>query len=397
MRTTRSFLLNVLPVLVACSFFAPPLARADRTIAVLGILSMEGDDEVAQSLTGAIRHAASRVDGWQLSRQEVTLTQMALAHGCSDEPDTGCLTQIAATLGVQAVIYGILRRTTADGRQAFQVSLAFFDAATQHIERSVAETIYANRTDIDDLREPARRMIARLSGPAVGSLRLFTNVPGASVTIDGEVAGTTDASGTFVAASVPVGAHAVGVRGAGHLPWSGSVTVTAGTEMELHAELDPVPEAGQGGGGSGESRGGGAEASISWPGIALIGVGAVALGMMFYTWFRIDAIQNDPDYTRYRTGVSTNNVCDLAAMESMSAMNMERMRLASSVNGLCGEAGTLEVLQYVFLAAAVGAAGTGVALLALDSGGGERGEQPRVALTPHFGRDGGALTVGFGF
>src|SRR5262245_3970633 len=116
------------------ALLAPGLAHAQTTVVVLGITSLEGDDELARNLTGALRNAASHVDGWQVSENEVTLAQMALAHGCSDEPDTGCLSQIASTLGTQVIVYGILRRAATRG---FELSLSLYDAQTGHIERSV--------------------------------------------------------------------------------------------------------------------------------------------------------------------------------------------------------------------------------------------------------------------
>jgi hypothetical protein len=376
----------------------PSLVHAQRSVVVLGITSMEGDDDLAHTLTGAIRHAASRVDGWRVSDTEVTLAQMALAHGCSDEPDMGCLTQIAGTLGTQAIIYGILRRSGTDARSPFQLSLTLYDAQTQHIERSISETIPPNRTDIDDLREPARRMIAQLSGPQTGSIRVLTNVPGAEVRVDGEVAGMTGADGSFVASAVPIGSHRVEVRAEGHQPWSGSVRVATATEMELHADLVATGGSGGddgGGGGTGGDRSGGA--SISWPGLALIGAGALALGATIYSWVRIQAIQNDPEFVDYRQNWTVENVCTQASMgvpHGAGTMEQQRQR-AATVDGLCGEAGALEVLQYVFLTVAVGAAGAGAALLILDGGRGGSSEREVASfeLMPHLGPNSGSITA----
>src|SRR5687768_10366687 len=102
--------LQVVSVALLALALAPAVARADDSVVVLGITSMEGDDEIARNLTGALRHAASQVHGWQVSDSEVTLAQMSLAHGCGDTPDPDCLAQIASALASQRLVYGLLRR-----------------------------------------------------------------------------------------------------------------------------------------------------------------------------------------------------------------------------------------------------------------------------------------------
>ena len=58
-----------------------------------------------------------------------------------------------------------------------------------------------------------------------GSLSIASNVPGASVRIDGQSAGVTDAEGAFSSATIPVGEHRVEVASSGYETWSGTVTV----------------------------------------------------------------------------------------------------------------------------------------------------------------------------
>src|SRR5689334_2934443 len=53
-------------------------ARAQETVVVLGLTSLEGDDEYARNLSGALRHAATAVRGWSVSERDVALSQMEL-------------------------------------------------------------------------------------------------------------------------------------------------------------------------------------------------------------------------------------------------------------------------------------------------------------------------------
>jgi TolB-like protein len=369
---------------------APSVARADVSVMVLGITSMEGDDEFANSLTGAIRHEASQVGEWQVSGREVTLAQMSLAHGCSDTPDVACLRQIATTLNAQRLVYGVVRR---DSSQDFHVTLSLYDAETGTIERTVEETLPGSRTDIDDVREPARRMVAQISGPQTGSLSIASNTPGATVRVDGEVAGTTDAEGNFAMPQIPVGEHAIELRADGHEPWTGQVSIARGTEMTLDAQLME---------GTGDTGGGGGGPSINWAGIALIAGGAAAFGVSIYAWARLDAINSDPEYDGYLQSfqrvydpdmggaapADRMNNCDAAGRGDMLA-GMVSAAQVSTVSGLCSEGNTLEILQYVFLGVAVAAGATGIVLMVLDSGSGET--EPQVTLTPSFGPDGGSI------
>lgn len=353
---------------------APASARADDSVVILGITSMEGDDELARNLTGALRHAATQVHDWQVSDSEVTLAQMSLAHGCSDEPDPTCLAQISSALAAQRVVYGLLRR---DG-SAFTLSLSLYNASTGEIERTVTERIPGTRTDIDDLREPARRLVNQLSGPVTGALRVASNVPNATVSIDGARSGTTDAGGAFASSEVPVGEHEVTVSASGYETWTGTVAIARGTEMTLDAQLAEAAAGGGGGGGD----------SINWLGISLIGVGAIALGVSIYSWARISAIQSDSNYDAYRhgwIGAPPANVCEAARMGTPNAGVS-----TDTVAGLCNEADTLEVLQYVFLGVAVasGAAGAVFLLTGIGGGGGGGESEQAFMLTPSFSPDG---------
>ena len=45
-------------------------AQAQESVVVLGLSSVDGDDDYARNLSGALRHAASAVRGWSVSHDD---------------------------------------------------------------------------------------------------------------------------------------------------------------------------------------------------------------------------------------------------------------------------------------------------------------------------------------
>src|SRR5688500_11051901 len=87
-------------------------AAAQSNVVVLGVRSVEGDDDVAHDLTTALREAAEEITEWSVSPTAVSMAQMALAHGC-EEVDVACLADIAKGLSADLLVYGTLRRNSA--------------------------------------------------------------------------------------------------------------------------------------------------------------------------------------------------------------------------------------------------------------------------------------------
>jgi len=372
--------------LVAClavvgALSGPTSALAqDAEVMVLGIRSIEGDDEFALSLTGAIRHAAEQVRGWSVSDREVSLAQMALAHGC-DEPDAACMAQISETLDTERIIYGTVRRTGAGSEYDYAVTLYMYNAEAGQIEGSLTDTIPRVRSDIDFLRDRVDGYVARLSGAEEsGSLRIVGNVPSADVSIDGELVGTTDADGNFVT-ELPAGRRRVEVSAEGYTGFRGSVTVVPGTEAEIEVELTE----GSGFVGGGEVDTG---AGVNWAGLGLIGAGAAAAVGTIVVWLQAQSdnegnditedqcdavVASDPgSFAAYRCAVPENrgNVCDEVDEGLAHGASEQAFERAQEI---CGRATTLEVLSWVLPIAAVGLAGAGVLVFALDS---DEEEQP---------------------
>lgn len=213
-----------------------PVAAQTSAI-VLGIRSVEGDEELARNLTGALRHAASQVPGWAVSQADVTLAQMSMVHGC-DEPDAACMAEIANELGQGRIVYGTVRRTGAGASYDFALTLYFFNSESGQIEGSLTDTIPRGQTDIDPLRPRAARYLARFTDQTqYGSVRIATNVPGALVLLDGREVGRTDEAGVILVDEVAEGQRDLEISADGHDTFRGSVRIVADDQSEVRANL----------------------------------------------------------------------------------------------------------------------------------------------------------------
>jgi len=215
----------------------PSLAAAQTSVIVLGIRSVEGDDALASDLTSELRYVAGQVDGWENSSVSVSLAQMSLVPDCA-EPDAQCMAALAGDLDVQRILYGTIRRTGAGEQYNFAVTLYIFNAQTGQIEDSLTDTIPRIATDVDQLRPRVGRYIAQFAGVArYGSMRLVTGQPGATVTIDGEVAGVSDEQGVLLIEDLPQGERQVTIELDGYESFEGAVDVVADEQTEYRAHL----------------------------------------------------------------------------------------------------------------------------------------------------------------
>jgi len=382
MKWQRSIPMRGLIALAALSagLSVPALASAQNVI-VLGVRSLDGDDDFARNLTGGLRHAAAQVDGWEVSDREVTLAQMALAHGC-DDPNPGCMAEIADSLSAERVIYGDVRRTSAGERFDFSVNLHLFNGDSDTIEHSVADTIPAVRSDIDDLRGHVRRYIAALSGaPRVGSLRIAVNVPGAEVFVDGESVGRTDAEGTLLVENVETGNRSVRVAAVGHQGIRSTIAVEAYGEASFDAELDQT------------SSGGGDVPTDLLLGSGLLVLAGGLTAAWIYSWYHVTVdIQNDDLVVMARENafrgedICEKNIIGRDAMGRLSVANED-------LHGLCREAGTYEILEFVFGISAAAAAGVGAYFLVQALMGDDAQGDSAFMLIPSITPDGASLTA----
>jgi hypothetical protein len=390
---------------LACAAFSPAIASAQADVIVLGVRSIEGDDEFARNLTGALRHAANQVDGWDVSDREVTLEQMSLAHGC-DELEPVCLGQIAEALSADRLIYGEVRRTSAAEHYDYSVNLHVFNNETHQIERSVTDTIPGVHDDIDDLRDVVRRYASELSGaPRVGTLFVSVNVPGAEVFIDDQPVGTSDAQGRLTVTDVQAGNRNVRVAAEGRRSFRSTVAIEAYGEATFEAELE-------------QGRDEGPPAPFPAEivaGSALLAGGLALAGVWIYSMVYIDSLANDVDYVQYRRDETAfwqtvlgggdnphlfESLCDYARGTNEQRYLYDGVRFGTDMSradrarDICDEADTWEVLQFVFMGGAAVLAGVGLYLLitgATQSSG--EAEAQSWFLTPSAGPDHGYLGV----
>lgn len=367
----------------------PATAQAESVI-VLGIRSMEGDDEFALSLTGALRHGASQVPGWTVSDREVSLAQMALAHGC-DDPDVACMQQIAQTLGTDRVLYGTVRRTAAGSDFDFNITLYMFNAGNGQIEGVVTDTIPQEQRDIDQFRGRVSGYIARLRGTEQGGrLRIAGNVPGAEVLVDDAQAGITDSEGVFEA-DVESGRRRVEVRAEGYTTFRGSVTVAPGSVAELEVTLV------EGSGFEGEVSAGG---GVNWLGVGLIGAGVVAAAWTVIAWFTIDSaggsgidlIEDNAQLQAYRENVPAGRD---ACAEARDGNSWGFTGNFDEVVDVCQTQENFfysEAFQVITGVIALGSIGLGVYFL--TSGDDEEEEEgPALSVVPRFHEHGADLSA----
>lgn len=347
------------------------LAHAQESVVVAGLTSVDGDDDYARALSGALRHAATAVHGWSVSERDVGLANLELVAGC-EAPDPACLQQIATSVGAQRLIFGTIARTGVD-HYDFAVSVHAYSVATQSIEENVDRNLPSSRTDIDELRGPAREIIDLLANvPHVGTIRV-TAAAAQQVRIDGAAVGTTDAGGSLVASDVSAGPHEVV---AGDQP-AMTVNVTEG------AEAVAAFSASSGGGGP----------SIDWAAVTLLSVAGLAIVGMVVSWAELLTLSNDSAYNAYRTRLGT----DFGLMGDVACQESSLNAVGSGVTGshardVCSQGNTFEILQYVFLGVAVAAGATGIVLLVMDSSG-NHDEAQTVSLVPRVGPQGGGMDL----
>lgn len=389
------------------------VAAQETSLIVLGIRSVEGDEELARNLTGALRQAAANLPGITVSQADVTLTQMSMVHGC-DEPDAACMAEIAAELQQQRIVYGTVRRTGAGDQYDFALTLYYFDAEAGQIADSLTDTVPRAQSDIDPLRPRATRYMARFTNQTrYGSARVSTNVPGATVIVDGNEVGVTDASGAIEIPDLTEGEHALAITALDHEGYEGSFRVVADERTDFRASLAADQPT-----------------NLRWiPGAALIAGGAVMFGLGLRSWGIVRDYDKDASELNGREGGVSDLVNRLrdngmridgfspyqhALLGTPQGSNACRGEysdfegfedsLRADVRSACSDLNKHTTLQYVFNLTGLVLAGAGITWLVVAlAGGGDEEAAPATEgarnfrLTPVAGRRDAGLHFGFDF
>lgn len=325
---------------IACHAASASAQRA--SLAVLGLATEEGDDARAAALTAALRDQALQDPHVRLSSSRALLSQMTLLQDC-EIADPACRTRIGEGLKSDEVIYGSLRR---EGVRGHAVELHLFQTRDGS-EVSAHRMIPAADTSDAALAEHARALLDSLRGrpePAPPNVN------------DG---------------------------GAGPLPVP---TITPDVEPLVEDETlsaaESVPPADV------------VASSNDWVGFSLLGVAAVSAGLTAFSWMQIDAANQD--LVAYRNAVwqvspRLDDVCAEAHADRSYGFDPAMLR---EVRETCGRGQTFEVLQYVFLGAALVSAGVGTYFLLDDDGpGAGRAVQRSPKLAIRAGRGTGMVSL----
>ncbi|MET0386265.1 MAG: hypothetical protein ABW321_09925 [Polyangiales bacterium] len=135
-------------------------------------------------------------------------------------------------------------------------------------------------------------------------------------------------------------------------------------------------------------------------GYTLLGAAAVSVGLSVFSFVQIDRAEKDPSFDAYRVAVGEQNttvqdVCDEADANKNYGLSAQAFQNARSA---CNKGATFEVLQYVFLGAAVLTGGLGTFLL-LGGDGDQQDDSAtaRLRLRPSVGRNQVALVADLRF
>jgi hypothetical protein len=378
--------------LALCLWSCATTAFAQSSVVVLGIRSVEGDDDVANTLTDKLRESARAVTDWAVSDAAVSMAQMSLAHGC-DELDAACLSDIAKALQASRVLYGTMQRTSARADYSYALTLSLFDAESGAIARSVDDTIPQADSTPEAMAPHAAKLIERLASTETGgSITIQANLASATVLINDQPVGETQ-EGALRLTGLEPGQYKIVIRSDGYADHVSTVTVSEGADTSLAAVLSPS------GATSGSSYDGGGGHQLQWLGWTLLGVSAASAIGFVTSVIVVGNVNDDPLFKSYKDMVARyNEAFEMAgqrdrvepdsceAAEKGLAYDLSEDKYQEVVD-LCQTGGTFEVLQYVFGIGAVvtGAAGA-VVLLTAGEGESEAAagahKQPRLALQP---------------
>lgn len=402
-------------ILTLGSVTALPARAAGNSVVVLGLRSLEGDDEFANAMTEALRQAARSVQGWRLLERAVSMAQMTLAHNCEDI-NVSCLSEIARGLEADRVIFGTVRRTGNRSKYDYEITASLFNAVSHSIAGTETQTV--SRGDSKHARmlaSQAQFIVSRLSSADANSGRLVVdvNVLSAEVRMDGQLVGQAQ-EGKLTMDTVTPGEHTLEISAPGHEAVTQDVEISAGAENTVTVVLNRVVEtpsevasaavmAEQASTGVPAAE----ESSLAWLGYTLVGVGAasaIAWGAsMYMIEFQYNRDQTYIDYkNEYRN--KTGDACDAALAGDDADGMLDAGRLAD-FQSRCRSGRTFQTLQWVFLGAAVVTSGLGAYVLISELGQSDGTadsqraslRKPRFRLDPQVGRRSVALQATLNF
>jgi hypothetical protein len=301
----------------ACCGLASGSAHAREAPYRLALLELESDnvhDNFAGLLTERLRSALSERSGYELQYAPVSLAQLSLAHDC-DTSKADCLATIARELKLDGFVFG---KVTHEGGAPVAL-LRRYDLSNGSVDRSALMTFASTEVAQDELERGAQELLASLLGsqPPAGRARLQPSAAKPAKTAH--------------TASTPASAPSTGLSG---------------------------------------------QATVAY---SLLALSVLSAGMAVASFIWVNDAEHNANFNGYRLAVGDSNpgvrdVCSEASAGKSYGLDAASFR---QVKSSCTTGTTFEVLQYVFIAGAVVAAGVGTYLLASDD---STSEQPSPAV-----------------
>jgi hypothetical protein len=206
------------PLLLAALLLIAPLARAAESYALFRLDPLGIDPDIVSQLERILRVEITHVVGKELP--SVRTVNEAIARdprlaNCTADP--GCLAPLARALRVTRVVAGNVGGLA----DSYVVNLKLVDDGGRELRR-VSATL---RGSPDELIAEVRVAAIRLIAPErlVGSIAILSDVPGATVALDGSSVGQTPLSTPLL--NLPTGVHQLSVTREGFTPFAEQVPV----------------------------------------------------------------------------------------------------------------------------------------------------------------------------
>jgi hypothetical protein len=208
----------VVAALLLSSIISTGTARASETYALFRLDPLGIAPDIVDQLERILRSELARVVGRELPSQRAVddaVRQNPRLNNCTADPS--CLVPLARALHVTRVVAGNVGGLA----DSYVVNLKLVDDTGRELRRVTATLRGSPDELIDEIRVAAFRLIApeRL----VGSIAILSDVPGATVTLDGVDVGKTPLPQPL--ANLPAGVHRLAVAREGFTAFAEDVPV----------------------------------------------------------------------------------------------------------------------------------------------------------------------------
>jgi hypothetical protein len=206
------------PLILAALLLVSSAARATETYALFRLDPLGIAPEIVDQLQRILRVELQRVVAHELPSERAVndaVAQNPRLANCTADP--ACLAPLARALKVTRVVAGNVGGLA----DAYVVNLKLVDDGGRELRRVSATLTGSPEELIDEIRVAAYRLVApeRL----VGSIAILSDVPRATVTLDGVTVGQTPLPAPL--ANLPTGVHKLAVEREGFTPFAEDVPV----------------------------------------------------------------------------------------------------------------------------------------------------------------------------